>query len=580
MLCQIVDPDDESTVLFDLHDVENADAGEPGCTILGFDWGQISPEYDELKTAPYPGSMLVNAHDPPVEATLLCSLRGDDFEDLQARVMALQKLLQRGGVIKWARTDEPRYADFEVSPRGSILKGQASEWQAIALARGEVFDFEVRIRRHPYWRLADEELVTDQVVTWEEPFVQFTNPGTHPSELRISIRNDGADQPFVGVLLARRSRGPLAEFAAEAVIDVSSGPVSNTFWAKDAEVVLTPTSGLDLDGVFRVQARIQIDGPNDPDIGGYLRLAWGMSGAGPAGNRNGAIYIDSSDLWAFGDDVLVNLGLVHFDADAPALQLELWSTNVALHWHDLTLLPADEQIARFSSPGLHGRYGGFAWLPTDLRLFDGAELADDQMSILLTAGQSVRTTRKTLPEGEHVAHFIGSLEKQNAGGLRMVKMTVFGDGAEIVSSHVNTGKASQRSVDYADAETVRWRVTDSSVQYEVELLADFEDRPARRVRVERVPIGFIPFISDGRELVMDGRERDAWIGNSLGARHFQAAPGQFIEAEAGEQLIEVRLIGLYENGYDKVALDHGILPRAHTDWEASVTIITTPRVTQ
>ena len=153
---QIVNPDDETTVLWDFNGSNTVASGTVTCAFgLGGSFQLNAPETEFVRLASTnPGGRTTARRDPLVESSFRMRATGSSFDALRDGVNELGRLMADGGVIRWKPDGaaEYRYIDFEPSNTPVLFDGEELELpraiNLFDLPRGAT----ILITRQPYLR--------------------------------------------------------------------------------------------------------------------------------------------------------------------------------------------------------------------------------------------------------------------------------------------------------------------------------------------------------------------------------------------------------------------------------------------
>ena len=160
---QIVDPDNLTTILFDLNDSTGANNAEWGS--LKTHWGvggtfQLgSPDLDASEFTPTQrdGGDIYHTRAPLVQSSWRQRCNAADYDSLYKGVGRLAQLLRQGGVIKYVPhgSSHTRYIDFEPSSAPALLAGRETELLNVIRQFDTPQGIDIQISRQPFLRGAE-----------------------------------------------------------------------------------------------------------------------------------------------------------------------------------------------------------------------------------------------------------------------------------------------------------------------------------------------------------------------------------------------------------------------------------------
>lgn len=157
---QIVDPDDLTTVLFDLNDSTGTNNAAHGSvkTYWGvggvFDLGAPKLEPSTFTPTYRDGGDVYYTHAGLVDATWRQRITASSYDNLYKGVGRLAQLLRQGGVIKYVPhgSSNTRYIDFEPSSAPALLGGRDTELLKVLRMFDTPEGLDMTITRQPFLR--------------------------------------------------------------------------------------------------------------------------------------------------------------------------------------------------------------------------------------------------------------------------------------------------------------------------------------------------------------------------------------------------------------------------------------------
>lgn len=560
------------------------DGATTGFAVLNLSWGVLTPRNDFIDQSPYPGAALALSQDQLVDVQASFLVKGTSAENLRDQVALLATYIRKGMTLRYKPDTASTYRYVRTFPgsRAPLLRGD--DLDALNVLDEYVsIEFPVAFKRWPYFFRPSVALFTDTAVSYTAPTVQATVSSDMPSPAKLRVQLDDAGAEMVDVLWGLKSgvQSDLNEFAAMCYQALPGTTRNNSQWVKDWGVTITPSSGKALAGTYLVVARIAFQNQS-LDTGGYVQLKYAQTTSGPAGLSAEAVFLDTSDLdnADLNNDCEIPLGHVTFDEHAPGLTIEGWSKHVPITWKSLVLVPVDELSGRYTSPGAVGlrQFSPLVWLGSDLDLVGSASLNADYEVKLGHSTDKTKTGTFNLPTGIHVATFVGHIEnpngnKQRIGSFKLYKNTVLQRSARINTEGRRRLTYNHR---YPPA-AISWKVTNAADNWELKVEYDLDETTTGypRIFVDRLVVGFVPTISDGNSIVVDGMTRQEWIGTATQRYWPVSQRGPYLELQKGRNLLLIRAGKFYDSGYDKVSTK-GPLLRANTSWAPKVSLDVMP----
>lgn len=576
----LADPADVDTPVVDLNGLLTGDP--TGFAVRRLAPGAIQADATFLVGGEVAGGEQVDVRHPPVEGELTLTAQGsEDFEALRALYTTFAQMLNQSSVlvVQADGQDAPVYYDTYRSSIPVFYRGEM-ESEGVQVIESLLVDaYTFRIWHHPYPRETGVTIVNADDVSnaiGGANLVTGTNPGTAPSEgrLQLTIADDHVVWAVMGV-----KEGTL-EFPSYDLTSVE--PVFEA-WQMLHRQVLEPTDPAAFEGSYRAIAVYTAT----EDIF-HFEGRYGTSTAGPQANAGTETPVehDWTDVNSFQPTIL-DLGLVRYDAQDPRLVIEIWgaSDNGAdvASWDVLYLIPSDQTYMEMASPGfLSGAYGLARFDGADLDLGGSPDTTDDG-SVILEAGQSAFIPAlfgdgNAYPVGRRVLELRGTVKNKDRTREKEGELQVFlnGEGSPSITAQVyaRRGELVTRW-DEDDRRRVTYDVTSTGDHYLEGVEFTEAGGPGKSIHVDRLRTSYIPWVTDGRSMVVDQGRREAFISDDTGAAISKLHRTAALYLPSGDVTLAF-LIGVQSpNKYDGVDR-RGTLPVIDMT-TGTVTLDVTPR---
>lgn len=576
---------DLSTVLVDLNGRYNGAA--TGFTVVRFTPGEVPADSVFLSEGEMAGGEQVAVQVPPVKGSFELTAEGSvDIESLRAMFAELAAWLNSNEalLVQPDGQTDPVYYDTYRSPIPSMYVGGREREGVLIVDQLLVASYVFEFWHHPYPRTAGLTIVSADSVsntTGGSNLSAGTNPGSAPSEGRLQLTIEGSDEVVWAVMGVKEGSLEFPSYA------VTGAELLFEAWQPVHRQVLEPTDPAAFEGSYRVL--VVYTAAEDVF---HFQARYGTSVLGPQANAgrlqdgSDAATHDWTDVNVF-EPVVLDLGIVRYDAEDPRLVIEIWArseggTDVG-SFGEVYLIPADETYMELAVPGfLSGSYGLERYDGGDLATTGGPDETDDGAVKLETADTAfifgVFGDGNPLPVGRHAVEFRGSIRNKDRTREKQGELQVYLNGG--VSPNASVALSSRRGqertrFDEDDRPQVTWDVTDPDDHYLWGVEFTEAGGPGKEIHLDRLRKSYIPWVTDGRSMVVDQGRREAWIADDTGATTaklhrtatFYIPPGEVTFAF----LIGVQSPNRY-SGVDR----RGTLPVIDAT-TAAVTIDVTPR---
>lgn len=546
----IVDTD-LTTVLANLNGVD--EGSSTGFKVRHFDLGQVTPQSEFISNPSFPGAVQSVIRYPPVEMELSLQAYSTSWDALRNLVGGLVPLLREGGIMRYKFTGQTnfRYIEFFGAQLPQLIRGEDDTTEAYIIRRfQDKLGFPMVIPRQPAVFETTKTVVTAQQInndnTSDQMSLLATVGGDLPALAKINVQVAASGAEVTQLRIGRRSGIELLEYRENYVRYPITSPASlSTTWKSIHRQVLTPTTTAALEGAYRVFVALKLESEDVYRV----QLAWSMVDAEPAGAMNEEVILDSADTQAMTQFADIDLGTVRFDRSGSALALDIRARADAggtIAWSDVWLEPIDEESLVVYAPGFKfGRFAKEVYTGNELTRGGGAGLDDDDRAVLADTNEYCETADTSLPVGIHIAHFIGTVINHSKIRQEVGKFEVLENGS--VSDQRRVKLTSRRKhtrihYDMENPKQVVWRVTSTADDYRWKVTQTVSNSSSRAIKVNKLIHSFIPVVGNGRQIVIDGIERECYIADSAGARYFPAhLVGPFMTLEPGDNILVFRM---------------------------------------
>lgn len=214
-LWQIVDPADDTTVLFDMNDPTGAANPNSVKTYIGdadFDLGSDEYETSTFDFEDRDGGEVVYARRRLTEFSWSLRAQATTYANLVAGIGTLGKYLERGGVIKYqaSASDTAQWIDFVPAPAPALFRGQMRALFKVLTLLQDPDGVVLVARRQPGLRLASVTFgpttVPNDPADTNGRSMTFTIPGDLPCTGSLKVQAP-ASAKLKEILVSRRSQG-------------------------------------------------------------------------------------------------------------------------------------------------------------------------------------------------------------------------------------------------------------------------------------------------------------------------------------------------------------------------------------
>lgn len=588
-LFYIADPSDDTYMTKEIDFLEYVVGGSGFQVVDGVvDLGEMAVDQEFFHNPGADGAAIGSSAYYETEMSFSLLHTNTSVDNMVAAARALGQALRRGGTIVWqpeGQTDM-ELIDYFPSTIPQQYRGQDRAILKIVNLLKDPDGLPVRIKRHPFARLADTDAVTDAAIDngVGNMHVAVTNPGTAPSEAKIAITIPNAGARTTQCRIGLRSQGNLTEFESLYSFNPTLENDGGTGWFRCWRQVITPADQTALMGSYRVLAETQAD---TAELYTF-QLRWAMADVDPAGLANDYVFWDISDYQnGMPNPADLDLGVVTFDDTGSALTLELWcksdgvlTQNVGNPAGTVVLMPADELYTIVSSPGMrHGRY--------DYEFTYGSEGTRNPTDLMVTENESVvidqlhaywESDARVLPQGTHIFRFAGHVRNPDATKAEIGQIQLFANGVQDTSEmtklqgvkgHVVTG--------YDENPKGIVFVADGSSSYKVRVKQTIATGSGIHIRLHKMKRWFIPHVNNGRRMVVDAFMRRAYIADASGFRLYPLEHTAFVTLPPGDSVLVFRLGDSGDSGVFHDADAREPLAKIVDARAGTVTITVTPR---
>lgn len=518
--------DDLDTVGVDLNGLWHGDT--TGFRVLRIKLG-VEAKGTFLTEGEIAGGEQVSVQHPPVKGFIELESEGDDIVALRDLQVALGEFLDKQASLVWQPEGYPGRVIIDTyrSDIPSMFEA-AEDSEGAYLYEGIDSSYKVEFWHHPHPRLDGVNLATSVEVSnglGGANLVEVSNPGDTLSEGRLQLAVPGSEHVVWAVVGIKQGTLEFPSYAID--------PVEVVFdaWQMIHRQVLEPTDPAAFAGSYRMLA-VYTAAPGNFSF----EARWGTAVDGPQGSAGTDMPIehDWTQVSNF-QPSLLDLGICRYDAANPRLVIEIWSRSTAEDpldpapdvgsFGEMYLIPCDETYLQLQSPGFSGpAYGLRRFRPEDLTLTGTPDTAPDG-AVNLASGDvamvpGVYVDSNSYPIGRN--EFEGRLSVRNKDRTREkegeLQVFVNDEGSASITSPL-IARRGQAVTKYGedDRRRVAFDVTDVDDLYKVQVEFTEAGGPGKRIHLEALRYSFVPWVTDGRSMVVDQGRQTEYIADENGA---------------------------------------------------------------